>query len=561
MPTLILILPSVGITLAWFMPLHLLPWVSWHSELSVFASVFATAIWAAGALIIQRGWCAPMFLPSMVWALLAAGALALLQASVGLVTYWGDAWAVTIYALLCACAFSLGHGAAGTEARLTKCLELLAATVLLAGVGCSTVALIQAFDIWPTWEWIARTPTWRRPGSNLAQANHMGTLVLMGLVGLVYLYERANFEAIPAALLAGILGVGLMTTESRTALLSLVVLGGWWCTRRSASRLHLGAVITMLVFIVVGYFVWPQAINAFHGADPNAAGLNTAVGLRAIVWPQLLEAVLDRPWVGWGLRQTSSALSTVLDSQPVSEAYVHAHNLFLDTALGVGVPLAALVVAAGGLWLWRRRSARETLAGWLCFAMVLPFAVHAMLEFPHTYAYLLAPVFFALGVIDRARSDHQRVALPAGVVAAGLAAVVSLASWTVLEYISIEEDFRVARFEAGRIGSTPSDYIPPKVHVLTQLGALLEGSRLVPTPGLSPIQIQRARDVAYRFPWPALQNRYALALALNGDPAEARRMLRVIRAMHGEKLYSEIRSNWIFLAEDRYPGLLADPIP
>lgn len=76
-----------------------------------------------------------------------------------------------------------------------------------------------------------------------------------------------------------------------------------------------------------------------------------------------------------------------------------------------------------------------------------------------------------------------------------------------------------------------------------------------------PERLDLARQVALRYPWPATQNRYALSLALNGNTEEALRQLRVIRALHGEKTYAEIRLNWEVLGKDKYPQLRELKLP
>jgi hypothetical protein len=93
------------------------------------------------------------------------------------------------------------------------------------------------------------------------------------------------------------------------------------------------------------------------------------------------------------------------------------------------------------------------------------------------------------------------------------------------------------------------------------MGALLEGARISPRPGMSPDELALAKKMALRFPWPATQNRYALSLALNGNPDEAVRQLRVMKAMHGNKTYREIEANWNSLAQDKYPQLRELTLP
>jgi hypothetical protein len=96
---------------------------------------------------------------------------------------------------------------------------------------------------------------------------------------------------------------------------------------------------------------------------------------------------------------------------------------------------------------------------------------------------------------------------------------------------------------------------------LTQLDALLYGGRIRPRPSMSEDEIDLARRVALRFPWPATQNRYALTLALNRKPEEAVRQLKVIRAMHGNASYDGIRDNWRELSNTKYPQLRTIDIP
>ena len=91
--------------------------------------------------------------------------------------------------------------------------------------------------------------------------------------------------------------------------------------------------------------------------------------------------------------------------------------------------------------------------------------------------------------------------------AGGWGLVCMAMSWSVVEYIKIEEDFRIVRFQAMRMGQTPSNYERPKIVLLTQLDALLAGARIVPLPGMTPDRVELARKVAMRFAWPATQNR------------------------------------------------------
>ena len=133
--------------------------------------------------------------------------------------------------------------------------------------------------------------------------------------------------------------------------------------------------------------------------------------------------------------------------------------------------------------------------------------------------------------------------------------------WSVVEYLSIEEDFRIVRFEQLRIGKTPQHQQTPNVILFTQLGALLDGSRIAIEPGMAPDKLEQLRRLAMRYPWVATQYRYALALALNGNQAESVRQFQVIRWQRDEKTYTSIKRELAELGTVRYPQLRALKLP
>jgi len=97
--------------------------------------------------------------------------------------------------------------------------------------------------------------------------------------------------------------------------------------------------------------------------------------------------------------------------------------------------------------------------------------------------------------------------------------------------------------------------------MLTQLGALLSGSRVELRPDMSPEDMEQLKKLALRYPWVATQYRYALALALNGQQPEALRQFQVIRRQRDEKLYERIRKEISELAKSRYPQLRTLALP
>ncbi|MDP2451269.1 MAG: Wzy polymerase domain-containing protein [Polaromonas sp.] len=566
-----LYIAAVSLLLSWLIPLHLPPWVSWHLELFAFLAVFFLAWFVflcSSKERIRLVSFPALTLPFLGLILLAAG-----QFTTGLITFVGDALVFMFYMTLCVMCLTLGftYNRQTTRPRANVRVEgnehsgltLLAVTLTLGAFASAIIAFAQVLDVWSSADWINRMPQLRRPGGNVAQPNHLATLLLMGMVSLLFLYEASKIKALPSALILVVLCAALAVTESRTGVLSFLLLTGWWYVqnRRTSFRLSPWLVGLSVAGFLGFFWAWPSIYDLLQQTSGLASEANTKAGSRLVVWPQLLDAVAQRPWWGWGLGDVPEAQNAVAHAYPASEPFSYSHNILLDLALGMGVPLTALLVLVTGGWLWRRVRAANQLLSWYCLAVVLPVAVHSMLEFPFAYAYFLVPVMFSLGALESAAGSKP--ALSIGVRPAALLLFVAsvIGAWSVVEYVSIEEDFRVARFEALRVGQTPPDYRRPTVVLLTQLSALLDGARISPKPGMNPDELVLIKNVALRYPWTATQNRYALSLALNGDPEEAIRQLRVMRALHGEGPYEEIKANWNNLAQNKYPQLRELKLP
>ena len=564
---------GLGLFLSWAVPLHFLPWVSWHNEVMAFAAV----IWLAGGLLRslnRHGARQQVKVPKLGWALLLLALIVVAQTLDGSISFIGDGWTLVFYLTLCLFSLVIGCNLGSVQIRdpvaqafSDVLIKRLAWVLLVGGLFSTIVALTQVLNVWESVSWILRMPSLRRPGANLGQPNQLATLILFSVASLNYLFESRRISVVAALPVMGTLLIGLSITESRTGALSLFFMVVWWVTKyRHLSFRLSGRAVSIWVFLFgLCFWYWPLLLNIIltarlEDAD-EAMRLNTRVGTRLVVWPQLWQAVLQRPWFGWGLREVSEAHNAVVHAFAESEPFTYAHNIALDLAIGLGLPLALMLLVAAASWLLvRMRDTKDTIS-WYCLAMALPLAVHSLLEFPYAYAYLLVPVMLLVGVLEERQATPQTIRVP-WLLALVTSAVMSAAmAWSVKEYIAVEEDFRIARFEAARIGSTPNEYDRPHIVLLTQMSALLEGARIEPSSGMSPERIELARKVAMRYPWPATLNRYALSLALNGNPDEAIRQLNVLRALHGIKNYTNIKKHWQALAKEKFPQLADLTLP
>lgn len=542
--------------LSWFLPVFMLPWTGWHKE----ALVFVAAVLAFGEVLRQTWANKHLEFPRLTGWFLALGAVVAWQGATGTTTYVGDAAVITGYLLVAVMVIVVGFA----QKDPVRAAAYLGQLLLVAGVASTLLALVQTLNVWDLGEWeslIIRPATLRRPGANIGQPNHLATLLLFALASLGYLRSLGRVSAALAWFLGIILLTGLALTESRTGILGLLLLSGWWWLRqRPAGSARLGMLALLAYFFILAGF-WPQLHQAIQQEGEGAAHFNTNPVGRLVVWPQLWQAVLLKPWWGWGLHNVSEAHNAVLDAYAAGEPYTYAHNVALDLAIGMGLPLATLFAGAVWVWFWRRMKVAREPVTWYSIAMVMVLGLHSQLEFPYAYAYLLFPVLFMVGLLEARLAPDRVFHAPMVMVTAVFAMTTAALAWSAWEYIQVEEDFRVARFEALKVGKTPSDYERPHIYLLKQLDTMLKASRIDPAPGMSAQQLELARQAALRFPWTALQNRYALSLALNGDPDEAVRQLKVMRAMYGEQTYAEIKANWKALAEEKYPQLRALQLP
>ena len=535
---------GVLLAAAWMVPVHVLPWMSWHSEA---VATVAILFGCTGALWVQYRSAnnARVHIPWLALLPLSLAGCAILQWVAGRIVYAGSLWTILSYAALCVAAACAGYGVARQEhARSgdtpSPALTILAHVLLWVGILQLAIVFGQAFQLWDGSDWIARTAHPTRGGGNVAQANHAAHLFLLAMAATVYLRQTGRLRAGVAAVAMLAAGLGLATTQSRSGLLALAALVAWYVLRRRdlPQRPSMTATSVMMAGVVVLFALWPAVTTEYWQNAGERVNLTTSG--RTAIWMQLLDAVWLRPWFGWGVMQVAEAQNAIAHAYPKIYASTFAHNLFFDLALWAGIP----AMLAGALmmfrWLWTRLPAARSLDACFCVGLAIPLAVQAMTEFPYAYSYFLVPAFFALGMLDASLGRGALLRLPRAAAAGMLAVWIGGTAWAMLEYVRIEEDFRVARFEALRVGATPAAYEAPDLVILTQLEALLRATRLQAVPNMAAEDIALLRNIAMLHPWGATNFRYALALALNGEPDQAVRQLQVVRAMNDEKSFARL---------------------
>lgn len=495
---------------------------------------------------------------------LLLAAMPLLQLLFGQISFAGDAWMAFGYLLGALLAQVLARRLAarfGTEVLLVRVAEIFIAASL-ASVG---IALCQWLRLEGLGIFASDLPPNGRPFANFAQPNHLATLLFLGLAGTLYLFELRRLQAGATALCCFFLEFGLTMTSSRTAWLSMAMLvaGLFTLRNRAALRVSQPAIAALGTSFVVFLMLWPRLCESLLLSGGRSFATQAEAGPRVLLWQTALDAISRHPWIGYGWNQILVAHSQVVVDHPVAGRVLmgSAHNLLLDLMLWNGVVLG---VAASGflVWWWVRHAiaCRDATAVFLLAAISGVF-VHALVEYPLSYAYFLFPVALMMGALDQHQGIRTMFRVANGWGVAGTALASALLVATIYEYAQVEDNTRVLRFETARIGTPRIESTAPDLLLLTQWREYLRFARSEAKPDMTAEELAWMRDVAERFPYAASQYRSALAHGLNGRPDIAARELQRLCSLQKIRKCQQYLNEWHELQKTTYPDLANVTLP
>lgn len=338
------------------------------------------------------------------------GALGLLMMAAWASSAWGALpWSLGVSALaLLACAATLlahGAGARHPSDALTA-FEAFCVGFVVAGVINALLAAVQVFaPSLPDGDWLAISGIPGRAVGNLRQPNHLSSLLMWSAVAVVALCALGRLSWRWAAGLGAFILLGVVLTASRTGTLSVLLLAAWGLVdRRLPQPARRLLVLSPLVYALAwaGLTWWSQSSAQVFGGAARLSEHDVS-GSRFGIWANTWALIRMHPLWGVGFGEFNFAWSlTPFAGRPVA-FFDHTHNLVLQFAVELGLPLAALVcgLLVWGLWLAFKRSSaapgREGVARRSAFVMVLMMAVHSQLEYPLWYAYFLLPCAWAWG--------------------------------------------------------------------------------------------------------------------------------------------------------------------
>ena len=293
----------------------------------------------------------------------------------------------------------------GAQAFRALCIGLVVAAVASAGI-----AVVQVYlPSWVDGSWITPSSEAGRAIGNLRQPNHLCTLLLWGIVAAVWLGEARVLRRTVADAVSVFLVFGVVLSASRFGLLAVFMLAAWGILdRRLSKRTRMVLLLAPVVYGIlwVGAAVWARHVNEVFLAEAKFGSASSTFGSRVGAWTNSLSLIQAHPWAGVGWGGFNFAWSLTEFPVRTGEFFDNAHNLFLQFAVELGIPLAALVIGLLVLALGQafknsahlRKDGEPSPDLRAAFVMLVLLLAHSQLEYPLWYAYFLLPCAFTMGL-------------------------------------------------------------------------------------------------------------------------------------------------------------------
>ncbi|WP_368566961.1 PglL family O-oligosaccharyltransferase [Acinetobacter junii] len=529
MQILCFIVASILLIFGWLSPFHTYPWVTFSSELTSFGAAFAVVtLFLTKVIKIPR--------PQILMLIIVL--LPLLQFCFGLIVDFSVAFLTFAYLftfwLMMLCGYNLSLQAENRE----KIMIGFSLVVLIAGLLSSFMAVVQWLNL-ESYIYGIMGLRGNRPYANFGQPNNLSTFLVMALMGGLYLYEKRKASLwllIPSSL---ILLFTITLTQSRTAWIVCIFFFFYWIYKQHKNnpRFNFPKLLlwTSLYFVIAGYLL--PYLTQFMSSNLDTGVAHTASIVqragsgheRLGMWMQILHAIAERPWFGYGWNQTSIAVVESIEFNTVQVWFNSAHNIILDLLIWNGVPLGVLIIGYLSLWLlWLNKTAKDS-TSIIAIMMVCAILIHAMLEFPQRYAYFLLPMGFLLGLIQAQTPQLKGITIQKNVVRCVwlISVIVLLLIWR--DYKLFQDNSRLI-FK----GKQPTEEIlgSSRILLLTQFQKRLDWIALDPKTRFSEAQLSEFAEMVKNKATPYNLKKFAQVLVYNQKNEEAEKYLYVLNRLY-----------------------------
>ncbi|HEM6662960.1 TPA: Wzy polymerase domain-containing protein [Acinetobacter baumannii] len=533
MQVFFLFLAAILLGSAWLSPFHYSPWVMFSSEVSTFGAGLCVLI----SLLQQN-----IKIPRAQILLLPFTLIPIVQWGCGLVFDLSTALLSTFYLLGFWFMVLAGYNLSLDQKKKDQIFSGFSLLVIITSLLTSLIAIFQWLNIESHLIYTLHL-IGNRPYGNFGQPNNMATFLIIGLLGCLYLYEKNKVTVwllLPSAL---IILFTIALSQSRTSWIVFPFLLIYWIVKQFGKQKRFRFVqglLWCLVFFLIAGLILPY-ITQFIEFSTNTEITETSSFVaragsgheRIGMWIQILHAIAQQPWLGYGWSQTSVAVVDSIQYGTVHVWFNSAHNVLLDIIIWNGIPIGIVIIAYFACWfVWLNQQAKETISI-IAIMMVCTVLIHAMLEFPQRYAYFLLTCGFLLGIIQAQTPILKGIVLNKQVLRLiwGVSLILLLAIWRDYNVYVTNSNllFKNKQPNAEVLGSN-------QIFVLTQFEQRLKWIEMKPETTLSDADLAVWGNFVKNKATPYNLRKYAQLLAYNGKVEQAEQQIFILQHLYRQQI-------------------------
>ncbi|WP_289392571.1 PglL family O-oligosaccharyltransferase [Acinetobacter baumannii] len=533
MQVFFLFLAAILLGFAWLSPFHYNPWVMFSSEMSTFAAGLSVL----AALFYQN-----IKIPRAQILLLPFTLIPIVQWGCGLVFDLSTALLSTLYLLGFWFMVLAGYNLSLDQKKRDQIFSGFSLLVIITSLLTSLIAIFQWLNIESHLIYTLHL-IGNRPYGNFGQPNNMATFLIIGLLGCLYLYEKNKVTLwllLPSAL---IILFTIALSQSRTSWIVFPFLLIYWIVKQFGKQKRFRFVqglLWCLAFFLIAGLILPY-ITQFIEFSTNTEVTETSSFVaragsgheRIGMWIQILHAIAQQPWLGYGWSQTSVAVVDSIQYGTVHVWFNSAHNVLLDIIIWNGIPIGIVIIAYFTCWfLWLNQQAKETISI-IAIMMVCTVLIHAMLEFPQRYAYFLLTCGFLLGIIQAQTPVLKGIVLNKQVLRLiwGINLILLLAIWRDYNVYVTNSNllFKNKQPNAEVLGSN-------QIFVLTQFEQRLKWIEMKPETTLSDADLAVWGNFVKNKATPYNLRKYAQLIAYNGKVEQAEQQIFILQHLYRQQI-------------------------
>lgn len=247
------------------------------------------------------------------------------------------------------------------------------------------------------------------------------------------------------------------------------------------------------------------------------------------IWQQMLDAIHQKPWTGYGWNQTSIAELSSMSSNTIHVWFTSAHNVVLDLLVWNGWLLGGLITICILIWIcWLNVHAKTTESIIACL-MVSAVWIHTLLEYPLQYAYFLLPVGFLMGLIQAQTPDQTARSVPVSVIRSIWVIGIMLLALIWRDYNLYKvNSLRILKNQPANIEIWGSS----KILVLTEFDQRLYWLKLSPVAPLTSTELDQIEKMVQNKATPYNLQKYAQLLLANHQFEKAQQQIAYLNRLH-----------------------------